>query len=105
VISLLEKHHVSFTTIHTPNTIDVVRYVIDTIDSDALEEDTLPRPRVHPIPEEVTLTEGDIIVPTTQGHSFFLATLLEPESMWGLTKYPQFSWILKNPSYPVLRVP
>ena len=105
VIRLLEKHHVSFTTVQAPRTMRVDRYIIDSVDSDALEEDTLPRPHVHAVSELVTLSSGDVIVPTTQWHSFFLATLLEPESMWGLTKYPQFSWILKNPAYPILRVP
>jgi hypothetical protein len=60
---------------------------------------------VHLVPETVNLAAGDVIVPTTQWHSLFLATLLEPESMWGLTKYPQFAWTLKDKWYPILRVP
>ncbi|HTY00434.1 MAG TPA: hypothetical protein VMG09_10440, partial [Bacteroidota bacterium] len=105
VIKLLEKHHVSFTVNKESKTIRADRYMIDSVGWDALEEDTLPRPYAHLASEVVTLTDGDIIVPTAQWHSYFLATLLEPESMWGLTKYPQYSWILKNPLYPILRVP
>ena len=105
VIRLLAKHHVSFTTVGDSRSIRCGRYKIDGIEADALEEDTLPRPRVHLVPETVTLAAGDVIVPTTQWHSLFLATLLEPESMWGLTKYPQFAWTLKDKWYPILRVP
>jgi hypothetical protein len=53
----------------------------------------------------VVLHPGDIMVSTSQVHSLFLAILLEPESMWGLVKYPAYNFLLQSKVYPILRVP
>ena len=103
IIELLKKHHVEFTVLTTPRVEKVGRYAIDSVGFDVLEEDSLPRPFVHLEESTVTLKPGDVLVPTSQWHSMFLATLLEPESMWGLTKYQEFDWTLKKKWFPVMR--
>ena len=45
-----------------------------------------------------------MIVRTNQLHSLFLATVLEPESVWGLAKYPRFGEIVRLGKYPLVRI-
>jgi hypothetical protein len=51
-----------------------------------------------------TLKPGDFIVSTKHLQSILIACILEPESMWGLTKYEQFGYLLKEKQYPVFRI-
>ena len=70
-----------------------------------LEEDSLPRAFVRWAEDDEMLRPGDFLVSTAQIQSLLITILLEPESMWGLTKYDAFSFLLKQRQYPILRVP
>ncbi len=105
IIALLERHHVTMTKVTQPRRVDVSIYTIGSIGVEVLEEDSLPNPVVSVSKGRRLLREGDIIVNTKQLRSLFLATVLEPESQWGLTKYEGFSYLLKQKQYPVLRIP
>jgi hypothetical protein len=78
---------------------------IDSIGWQVIEEDSLPRAYVHWTGERKDVGKGDYIVSTRQLQSLLIGILLEPESMWGLTKYDQFAFLLGKREYPILRIP
>lgn len=105
ILDLLEGHHVALETVQTEQSIQAETWWIDSVGADVLEEDSLPRPFVRKTTEVVTLHPGDVLVSTAQSHGLFLPTLLEPESMWGVTKYAQFADLIKSRRYPIYRIP
>ena len=105
IIDLLQWHHVEMETVQAERSVQAESWWIDSVGVDVLEEDSLPRPFVRTRAEVVTLHPGDVLVSTRQWHGVFLPTMLEPESMWGLTKYAQFADLLKSKRYPIYRIP
>ncbi len=105
IVELLGRHHVRCDTVREARTVNAVALIIDSVGTRELEEDPLPSLRVHPESKPITLGPGDLIVSTRQWHSLFLATVLEPESSWGIVKYSEFGDILKRRVYPVYRLP
>ena len=105
VIALLQRHHVGLETVQAEREMGVERYWIDSVGTDVLEEDTLPRPFVHTTRETLTVHPGDVVLSTAQWHSMFLPSMLEPESIWGLLKYAAFAELLKEKKYPICRIP
>ncbi|HSQ74398.1 MAG TPA: M14 family zinc carboxypeptidase, partial [Bacteroidota bacterium] len=104
VIDFLTMHHVSMEPVPAERTVEVEAMRIDSVGFDVLEEDSLPRPFTTTERSVLTIQPGDFIVPTSQWHGLFLPTVLEPASMWGLTKYESYSWLLKKGRYPIFRI-
>jgi hypothetical protein len=105
IIELLQRHQVKGETVQRTRTANVETYWIDSVGTDVLEEDSLPRPFVRREKLVISLQPGDFVVSTAQWHAMFLPTMLEPESMWGLTKYSAFSGLLRQKRYPIFRIP
>jgi hypothetical protein len=105
IIELLGRHHITCDTVREARSVRAVALIIDSVGYRELEEDTLPALHVHPEEQTITLHPGDRIVPTRQWHSLFLASVLEPESSWGIVKYREFEGILKRRVYPIYRIP
>jgi len=91
VVELLKRHRVRFNVLDRPERVRVGEYAVDSIGVVVIEEDSLPAPHLRLGSAERELRPGDIVVPTDQLHSMFLATALEPASLWGLLKYPAFA--------------
>lgn len=102
---LLDRHHVQYEVLSSERTVRASAYLIDAVVPDTLEDEWHPKPSMRIETREVILHAGDIMVSTSQVHSFFLAILLEPESMWGLVKYPAYNFLLQSKVYPILRLP
>ena len=102
---LLDRHHVQYEVVSTGRTEMASVYHIDAVQPDTLEAEWHPKPSLRVEPREVFLLEGDIVVTTHQMHSLFLSILLEPESMWGLVKYPAYKFLLQSDVYPIMRMP
>jgi hypothetical protein len=105
IIGILREHQVKLDVVQNDVPVNAEAYQIDSVGFDVLEEDSLPRPFVTKQSLPLVLRSGDVVASTAQWHSLFLATVLEPESIWGLTKYPGFSWLLTGKRYPVVRIP
>jgi hypothetical protein len=105
IIKLLLRHHISIEEVNQERQITATVYEIDSTVHSEIEEEVQPFVSVTSRRTTVTLKPGDVIVPTNQLQSMLLAIILEPESMWGLTKYGQFSYLLKEKQYPVMRMP
>jgi hypothetical protein len=105
IVALLRAHHVHTEPVTAPRRIKVEAFRVDSIGYDVLEEDSLPRPAGRWLTERMVARPGDILVPTRQLHSLFLATVLEPESMWGIAKYPRFRALVPGTFFPIRRVP
>jgi hypothetical protein len=105
IVALLRAHHVQTEAVTAPRSIKAEVFRVDSIGYDVLEEDSLPRPAGRWLTERMVAKAGDILVPTRQLHSLFLATVLEPESMWGIAKYPRFRALVPGTFFPIRRVP
>jgi hypothetical protein len=104
VTELLARHRVRTTVVEKPERARMGEYAIDSIGVVVIEEDSLPAPRVRLIVAEHELRPGDVVVPTAQLHALFLATTLEPTSLWGLLKYPSLAGdLVANGRYRILR--
>ncbi len=102
---ILDRNHVQMEIISAPRRVEAVVWMIERVQPDTLEDEWHPRPSLRPEKVARVLHPGDMIVRTDQTRSLFLAVLLEPESMWGLVKYPGFGFLLKGTEYPILRIP
>jgi hypothetical protein len=105
IVALLRRHHIAVDTVHPGRTLQVHSAIIDSVGWQVPEEDSLPRAFVHWVPTVYVLRPGDGIVHTAQLQSRLISILLEPESMWGLPKYEEFSSLLRQRTYPLLRIP
>jgi len=105
IIELLRRHNVRQEVVQVEKGVSAGVYTIDTVRADTLEEEWHPRPALRLETAPATLHPGDVIVTTEQYHSLFLAILLEPNSMWGLVKYPGYESLLSRKTYPILRIP
>ena len=103
--ALLERHHVRYEPVRVQHTSVAEVYLVDSVRDDTLESEWHPMPALRVEKRTVTIRQGDLVVPTNQMHSFFLGILLEPESMWGLVKYPGFRSLLASKQYPIVRIP
>jgi hypothetical protein len=104
VRELLERHHVRFDTVREPERLHLGEYAVDTVGVVVIEEDSLPAPGLRLLSTVRDLRPGDLVVPTDQWHSLFLASALEPASLWGLLKYPAFAGdLVSNGKYRILR--
>jgi len=104
IVQLLRRHHVRVEEVMQESKVNVTAYAVDSTHRSEIEEETQPLVSVSSGSMTKTLKPGDFIVPTKQLQSMLLTIILEPESMWGLTKYDQFGYLLNEKQYPVLRM-
>jgi hypothetical protein len=102
---LLERHHVDVERVLKPRTVKAEVYTLERVEPDTLEDEWHPKPTLRTERVQRLLHPGDIVVRTDQIRSLLLGILLEPESMWGLVKYPAFRSLLQGKTYPILRIP
>lgn len=105
VIALLLRHHIKVETVRRERHPRGSFYLIDSVGQTVLEEDTLPLLSVTRRKGNISVKPGDFTVSTRQIQSVLLEILLEPESVWGLTKYGEFSSLRKGRRYPIGRIP
>ena len=105
IVQLLRRHHIRVDEVKQESRVGVTTYSIDSTSRSEIEEETQPLVSVSSRSMTKILKPGDFIIPTKQLQSMLLAIILEPESMWGLTKYEQFGYLLKEKQYPVMRTP
>jgi len=105
VKEILDRNHVQMEIVSTPRSVEAVADMIERVEPDTLEDEWHPRPSLRYKKVVRVLNPGDMVVRTDQPRSLFLAVLLEPESMWGLVKYPGFGFLLQGKEYPVFRIP
>jgi hypothetical protein len=104
IVQLLRRHHIGVEEVKQENRVKVTVYVMDSTRRSEIEEEVQPLVSVSTQSVMMSVKPGDFIVSTKQPQSVLLAIILEPESMWGLTKYEQFGYLLKGKQYPVFRV-
>ena len=105
IVELLYRHHTNVDVVRHETTMNTTSYFIDSVGRSGIEENALPLVSVSGRQVNTTLREGDFTISTGQLQSVLLAIILEPESMWGLTRYEPFAYVLKGKRYPVLRIP
>jgi hypothetical protein len=78
--------------------------IIEGTHREILEGEGLVKPQVRTEPGFYELTPGDLVVHTGQVRALFIATLLECESMSGLSRYPQFASLMEEGVFPFRRI-
>jgi hypothetical protein len=104
VSGLLASHHVRVTPAMRSRKVPVATSVIEGIIREILEGETLMKPHVRTEQGVYEIVPGDLVVHTGQVRALFIATLLESESMWGLSRYPQFSSLMEEGVFPFRRI-
>ncbi len=104
-LPLLAGHGVQLEVVNTPTEQMVQRSMIDSVGYEVVEEDSVLRVYTHTVETTATLQPGDIIVRLNQRQSYLLATAFEPQSLWGLVKYPEHESLLRSREFPILRIP
>ena len=104
VIGLLERHGVTMQRVGAARTVDAWRYTIESMGSAVLEEQELADPVARLERTTALLGPGDAVVPSDQLHGMAIGTLLEPASMWHLSRYAQHGSLLRSGEYPILRL-
>lgn len=84
--------------------IRVEQYQISGFDSLILESDPYRIPQVRVVETVVAPDSGAMIYPVNQDGGLFLGSVLEPRSVWGLSKYAGFEALFRGPVYPVGRI-
>jgi len=106
VIELLGRHRLQTVVAESLQKVSVEEYTLEQMGTCVIEEDTLPAPVLKSARRSYQLRPGDVLVPTSQMHSLFLASVLEPASLWGLLKYPSMAEsLVTNRQYRILRLP
>lgn len=80
------------------------QYDIVGFDSLVLESDPYRIPQVRVAEVSVVPDSGAMIYPVDQDGGLFLGSVLEPRSVWGLSKYRRFEGLFTGPAYPVRRI-
>ncbi len=105
VLDLLRVHGVATDTVRRMTTTPGEVFYIDSITTENLQDQPHLRAWGGDFIRRVVLRPGDIVVPVNQIHSLLVATLLEPESMWGLSRYRRFEHLFQGVHYPIMRLP
>ena len=105
IVELLRRHHINVREVPQETEFTVSAFFTDSITQASLEEETQPLVSVSCRQIRKSFKAGDFMIPTHQLQSLLVAIILEPESMWGLTKYEQFAYLLKQSQYPIFRIP
>jgi hypothetical protein len=104
ILEVLERHHIMTRVLDREATVRATIFTVDSVGMEVVEEDSIPRLFVSEQKSDVTLIPGDVVVPTSQWQALQIATMLEPTSVWGLTKYPAFARLLREKKFPVFRI-
>ncbi|MGA3243199.1 MAG: M14 family zinc carboxypeptidase [Bacteroidota bacterium] len=105
IVELLRRHHINVEEFTRETELSVSAFFLDSVSQVSIEEETQPLVFVTSRQIKKTFRPGDFVISTHQLQSLLMAIILEPESIWGLTKYEQFAYLLKQAQYPVYRLP
>jgi hypothetical protein len=105
ILDLLSMHGVVMDTVRRVVSMPGEVFYIDSLTTVVLQDQPHLRVWGQGHIRRVVLRPGDVVVTLRQVHSLFIATLLEAESMWGVSRYERFQNIFQGTHYPVVRLP
>lgn len=82
----------------------VEEYAIKNLKIEKLEELDIVTPEITISKKEIKNAEKFVFIPTEQMSSVKIAIALEPLSMFGISQYPEYSYLLRCKFYPIMRV-
>jgi hypothetical protein len=105
VTGVMERHGIAMTPLAEPLRATVESYRIDSVAEEEKEDKDFLNVGVSVTREAMTIPEGYVVVWGQGLHSNLLASLLEPQSMWGLAPVPEYVYLLEvGSTFPILRV-
>ena len=105
ILELLSMHGVVMDTVRKVVSMPGEVFYIDSLTTAVLQDQPHLRVWGQGHIRRVVLRPGDVVVMLRQVHSLFIATLLEPESMWGVSRYEKFQKLFQGTQYPIVRLP
>jgi hypothetical protein len=105
ILELLLSHGVEVDTLRRMATTPGEVFHIDSLTIEILQDQQHLRVWGGGFTRRVVLRPGDILVPVNQRHALFVATVLEPQSMWGLSRYQRFEELFQGARYPIIKIP
>ena len=101
-----KKHSITITNYKKTEGDKIEQYYVSGLDSMDFEGDTIVNPEVEVRKLTNNISENDYFyIPTNQLKNNLIVIALEPKSELGLSRYPGFSYLIKEKSeYPILRV-
>jgi len=104
LLNLLLAHGLKATAVVGEQRLQAGLYVLDTLYTEELEEQ--PHLRVGYMLKDTTLTisSGHWIIPLDQPAALLIATILEPASIWGISRYERFARLYRNRIFPIIRL-
>lgn len=105
VTGVLERHGIPMTPLAEPLRATVESYRIDSVVEEVKEDKAFLNVGVSAAREPMAVPEGYVVVWSEGLPTNLVASLLEPQSMWGLAPLPEYVHLLEvGSTYPVLRV-
>jgi hypothetical protein len=105
VAGVLERHGIAVTPLAEPLQATVETYRIESVAEEEKEDKAFLNVGVSVTREAMALPEGYLVVWCQGLQSNLVASLLEPQSMWGLAPLPEYARLLEvGSTYPILRV-
>ncbi len=104
LIDLLKNHHLDFKILHSEENYTVEQFEIESWDTLHFESRDTIIPEGFYIQEQKYFSQGDVIVPTNNLHANQIVQILEPKSLYGLSHYEEYQYLVEDKVYPIYRV-
>ena len=105
VLEVLSRHEIALGTVEGSLPAVVEAYRIERVEASWKEDKEFLEVDVSVRRSDTALPQGTVVVWIDQPASNLIATLLEPQSQWGLAQLPEFSSLLAvRAEYPILRI-
>ena len=101
---LLQAHGSKLTAVVTEERRQAGLYVLDTLWTEELEEQPHLRVGYRLRDTTVTISFGHWIIPLDQAGALMIASILEPASIWGVSRYERFAQLYQQRIFPIIRL-
>jgi len=103
IIDLLKNQHLEFKIFSSEETYFVEQFEITGQDTLRYESRDTIIPAGFYVQVEKSFSKGDILVPTDNLRAIQIVQIMEPQSLYGLSHYKEFQYLVEKHVYPIYR--
>ena len=104
LLNLLNNQYFKFRTLSSNENYSVEAFKITGRDTLRFESRETVIPVGHFIQTEKTFSAGDVIIETSNLRAIQIVQIMEPQSLYGLSHYEEYKYVVEGKEYPVYRV-
>lgn len=104
ILSVLKRHLLPYRILVTDTLCRVEQFEVTGNDTLRFEGRETLIPAGRYIQTEKSFSRGNILVPTNHARAILVVQMLEPQSFYGLSHYPEFQFLSQNKFYPIYRL-